>query len=1094
MKKGKRLISLFLAVLMLMSSFTVCFSAFADEAEAKSAQAVSDAQAAIDEFYSVRGSLFKPTDANYEKSVAAFDNAAAKIKALSSSEKLDLDVKYYTFFLYYATEKVGRDAGIDTDKTSSSSNAKVYGSSNPDGLKALADMVGDFPKDYQDALDIVGKIYVKVDGTLFNTSFDFQKKPAGYEHYEKTVPDVAKLTAKGADFANYFYPYGDAFYIYMTSPSANGKVDLYDNIERITYNYLQDKAGKNDPKSISYTTYMQGSSGKRTWKTGQNAATYKAGMEEMNANFLTDSAPYGREAYTKAVELFAPVFGDAFKKAATLAYETGMRNFNAEAVTEAEIKAVDDAIAAVSDPLAKAALKKLMESSYVNVASGLVYKLGSSDAYNEEVDANVVYDNQIQFNKKNVNALVADLQNIVNNNRLNEFVEYMKAVDVNKLTDSIVKTAISKYHAMSGEYQGKVPADVKEKLVDTATKGFYDIMKTVDMNKLTRDIQQQVYNKYVLMDEFKSTIPSDLYDQYVLIQQPIMDMNDFAKEIGAFKTTTFVRPENSAVAWTTGGIQSAADGLWGLVADTLMPLVAKDIDLSNGLDNVLKDKLYQPAIIEAIFDLYATLIQDQSDVEVEALGSKLTFKLGQIISWIVTTDKIADYLAADGDKYAGAIAKIKAVEGANVTEKVVNLANVTFTAEDFGFKAGDREGFADALLAVLRPITTLLAPDGKIKAMGIMDVAVDIKMFDYMTSDGKYQTGVYATLIPLLEQIGMIDLPTQAEYKANYEKVREEKGAYIAADYFLKPVIDHLFTDVVDVVSPDPLNGFLKVLPRIAHIVDTDMISNTIKEVTVSMGVLSGMLGGLDVSKKAINNLIAQPIDLSGLTGSPLTITLPPINWTKLANCCTLQSVESSSDFNKYFILRNGDVDSAFSTVFYYIYDVVFADKDVYAAVRKLITDNLGGLASMVTNYTDVWAEVGAVDAYGEILDLLGEETGDEIEKPVKPVDPDEPSDDNNNNNTSGNGSSSGSLSIMDKLKDFLGLGGKKNNGSNGSSNSSNANNSDAKKKNLKNPLIPKTGGEESAYVMGAVYVVLVAAIAVSFVAYKKRKSSEATE
>lgn len=76
----------------------------------------------------------------------------------------------------------------------------------------------------------------------------------------------------------------------------------------------------------------------------------------------------------------------------------------------------------------------------------------------------------------------------------------------------------------------------------------------------------------------------------------------------------------------------------------------------------------------------------------------------------------------------------------------------------------------------------------------------------------------------------------------------------------------------------------------------------------------------------------------------------------------------------------------------------------------------------------------------------------------------------------------------------FLGLGGKKNNGSNGSSNSSDANNSDAKKKNLKNPMIPKTGGEESAYVMGAVYVVLAAAIAVSFVAYKKRKSSEAAE
>lgn len=1084
MKKGKRLISLFLAVLMLMSSFTVCFSAFADEAEAKSAQAVSDAQAAIDAFYDVRSALFSPTNAKYEQSVAAFDTAAAKIKALSADEKLELGVKYYTFFLYYAAEKVGReDAGL------TSSNAKVYGSTI--GINKLVDMIGAFPKDWQQAIDVMSKIYVKVDGTLFNSSFDFQKKTAGYEHYEKNVPAISTLSPAGIEFANTMYPYGDGFYFYTMSPTSDSNY-LTDNIGRIAFNYYQDKAGKNDPSSITYSAFMEGKSGARTWKAGQSAVTYKTAYEEWNAKFLEDSAPYAREAYAALVDLFAPIFGEQFKTAANLALETGMKNFNAQKVTEADVDAVDAAVKAVENPVASKILAKIMGHSYLNVAFELSYKLGS-DAYTEDVDANTVYSNQISLIKKNVNALVTDLQDIVNNNKLNAFVEYMKTVDVNKLTDSVVKTAIDKYHAMSSEYQGKVPADVKEKLVNVATKGFIDLMNSVDMNKITIEIQNQAYAKYNLMDEFKSTISSELYDKYVRVQSPIMDMNNFASEIAKFKTTTFVRPENSAVAWTTGGIQSAADGLWGLVADTLMPLVAKDIDLSNGLDNVLKDKLYQPAIIEAIFDLYATLIQDQSDVEVEALGSKLTFKLGQIISWIVTTDKIADYLAADGDKYAGAIAKIKAVEGANVTEKVVNLANVTFTAEDFGFKAGDREGFADALLAVLRPITTLLAPDGKIKAMGIMDVAVDIKMFDYMTSDGKYQTGVYATLLPLLEQIGMIDLPTQAEYKANYEKVREEKGAYIAADYFLKPVIDHLFTDVVDVVSPDPLNGLLKVLPRIAHIVDTDMISNTIKEVTVSMGVLSGMLGGLDVSKKAINNLIAQPIDLSGLTGSPLTITLPPINWTKLANCCTLQSVESSSDFNKYFILRNGDVDSAFSTVFYYIYDVVFADKDVYAAVRKLITDNLGGLASMVTNYTDVWAEVGAVDAYGEILDLLGEETGDEIEKPAKPVDPDEPSDDNNNNNTSGNGSSSGSLSIIDKLKDLFGLGGK-NNGNNGSSNSTDANNSAAKKKNLKNPLIPKTGGEESAYVMGAVYVVLVAAIAVSFVAYKKRKSSEATE
>ncbi len=1070
MKKGKRLLSLFLAAVIVLTSFSVCFSALADEAQANSDAKVTEAQDAIQEFYSYRGDLYDSGKANYDKAVATYNDAAAKIKALSDSQKLAMDVKYYTFFLYYATEKVARE-----NTSFTGSNAKVWGSSTDEGLKALAKDIGDFPKEYQDALDIMRKIYVKVDGTLFNTSFDFQKKTAGYEHYEKNVPEISKLTAKGADFANYMYPYGDAFYIYMTSPSANAKTDLYSNIARITYNYFQDKAGKNDPSTISTTPYMQGSSGSRTWKDGKNAAVYRADWEAVNEKFLTDSAPYGREAWAKLVDLFAPVFGNEFKEAATLAADTGMKNFNGEKITEAQVDAVTASIDAVKDSYAKTALTTLMGNTYVNLASALSYKLGSADAYNDTVDANTVYSNQISLAKKNVNALVSDLQNVVNNNRLNEFVEYMGTVNVNKLTDAIVKEAIDKYHAMSSEYQAKVPSDVKEKLVNVATKGFYDIMNTVDMNNITREVQSKVYDKYVLMDEFKSTIPAELYDKYVLIQQPIMDMNDFAKELAAFKKTEIIRPENSQVAWTTGGMQSAVDKLWDLVANTLVPLIAKDIDLSNGLDAVLKENLYQPEIIAAILNLYSTLLANQDEIEVEAMGMKLKFPLGTIISWIVTTDKLADFLAADGDKYAGAIEKLKAATGANAAEKMANAAAMTFTAKDFGFTAGDREGFADALLAVLRPITTLLAPDAKIKAMGIMDVAVEIKMFDYMSGDGKYQTGVYATLIPLLEQVGMIDLPTQAEYKANYESVREEKGATLAADEFLRPVIDHLFTDVVDVVSPDPINGLIKVLPRIAHIVNTDMLDSTIKEASASFGLLKDMLGGLDVSKKAINALLAQPIDLTDLIG--IKLTLPPIDWAALADCCTLEVVESSTDTNKYFILRNGDTDTVFTTLFYYVYDVVFADEATYKAIRKLLTDNLGALASMVTNYTDNWVKIGKVDTYGEVLDLLGTPTGDVIEKPVTPVDPEnpnkpnKPSDNNNNNNNNNNPNVN-----KPNLDDLLNKGDKTNGNS-------------TTKKNVKNPFIPKTGGESTAYVMMAVYSVLALAIGAAAVIYKKKKS-----
>lgn len=75
--------------------------------------------------------------------------------------------------------------------------------------------------------------------------------------------------------------------------------------------------------------------------------------------------------WAKLVELFTPVFGDSFKKAANLAYETGLKNFNGEKITEAQVDAVTAAIDAIEDPVAKAALTAIMSNSYVNVAISL---------------------------------------------------------------------------------------------------------------------------------------------------------------------------------------------------------------------------------------------------------------------------------------------------------------------------------------------------------------------------------------------------------------------------------------------------------------------------------------------------------------------------------------------------------------------------------------------------------------------------------------------------------------------------------------------------------------------------------------------------
>lgn len=353
---------------------------------------------------------------------------------------------------------------------------------------------------------------------------------------------------------------------------------------------------------------------------------------------------------------------------------------------------------------------------------------------------------------------------------------------------------------------------------------------------------------------------------------------------------------------------------------------------------------------------------------------KLT--LGKVVGMIASPSTIANML--EEEKFAAAAQKIKPYSDFKNTDtqnKFDALAAQEFVSGDFGFKDGDREGFVDALLAVLRPITTLLAPGAK--AIGV--VALNINMFDYVDGDGVYQYGAYSELIPLLEQLGLTTLPTPAQYKKQYEDKVAATSKNIAADEFLRPVINSLLTDLVDMVSPDPLNGVIKVLPRLAYILSTDMLNTNVKAALSHMGMLSGLAGSLDLSQKAITDkLIGQPIDLTSIAGTKCELKLKPIDWNKLANCATVKVMPSASNTNEYFVLRTGDTTTCFTTVFYYIHAVAFADKANYEAIKNLINTKLSAVAGIITDITNGFADVNQVEAYKKLLNFF--------QQPTKPL------------------------------------------------------------------------------------------------------------
>lgn len=907
MRKGKKFLSMILASLMMLSSFAVGFNALAAElAEAEESSAVSEVSDAITAFHSngYNTLMFKDEEAEKKaEAVKAFDEICAEIKSLTDTERAELSVSNYVYILALAADSIGREAGLK------SNYAKVYGIAG-EGFAKITEKLGALPAEYQKGYDALKVLYVKVGKTLFNSSFDFLKESGGYAHFEACMEIIKTLSPKAVRFANYATAYDSAFYLYCSKPTDSSS-SLSSNLISITYNYYQDKmssTGK-DP-SISFSTFVKHDykTNTNTYQGKYNGATYKAAYEAYYELLLSDTVAPSRAATEKLAELFSAIYGSSFADALNTAAETGLAYYTTGSITTSEINRVLDKINVLSGDAA-AVFASVASSYKIKIAAKNIYPI----EYTEETSADDVYNNQIKTETKTIQALVDSLKDVLTQLQLDEFINNVKSADLNNLSNDEIETVKSQYS--------------------------------------------------VLPAAFKNKIDLDTYTKFMQIVKPAADSYDFSKEIAEFKSIPVNRGAvGGQVIMTAEGIQNSADGTWELVK-ALLNLAGVNIDLSNGLNNILEDNLYQVSVINAVFDLYATLSHNETET-----GVSLAPTLGAVISMLISTGSIANLLVQDDNRYKAAVEQIKAIkvtdeekaQGINALDK---LAGIEFTDKDFGFVNGDRDGFIDALLAALRPITLLLAGDNAI--LGIAKVYIN--MFDSVDEQGNYgNNGIYAMLLPMLEQLGLTDLPTPIEYRENYYSVRASMGKNIAYDEILRCVINSLFDNAVQPVADDPLNGLVKILPRLAYVVSTNMVDETVKAVIASTGdTLAGLAGSLDLSAKAINNMLAGiEINLSGSV-----IRFKPVNWSLLADCCIVSAVESKSNSNEYFMLRTGDVDSCFTNIFYYIYDVIFADKGNYKAIKSLLNSALdGALLSIVNNIIDTMAYAGKLPAYEMFL------------------------------------------------------------------------------------------------------------------------------
>lgn len=1017
MKKSRKAISLLLSVLIVLSSVTVGFYAMAagaDDSGSKS-EAVTAVEEAIQSFYdNHRNYIYSAKEEEAEQKEAArkaFDDVSAKVKALSEKEKLEVSVSHYAYWAAFVQNDVARNLSGNPSKSPSTQQSIDALNKN---LKDIEAVIGELPGSYKDAIEAFQPYFTEVASGKYLASYglDYTDNQTAQDTLALLIKNVKSLDEDGLEFSDYLYPYGSTsgvgFYIYALNPSTSKFGTTVSNIFGYVFDEQQDLfAGGSDPKSVSYFDYVSrtGSSGNYTysWKSDRTPEGYIDAFNAYYEAVKTDIIVPTEKTLEIGLDLVS-AFDDYkdVEAAVNAVVSAGKELVDKGTVAVDTASAALDKVNALSEN-ARLIFDKIGKVSKVRPAANL------TNVYTaDKLTAELAYTNPTKVTTYTVSTLYDNLSDVLSQLQLEDFEKYVNGVDLDNLTSSVVETAREKYVAMPEDFRKKVSDDVLAK--------------------------------------------------FMVIIKPESSDYKFDKEIKEYQMTKIVRPADSEVANTVGGIQSAVDGLWSVVTDTVLPLVAPEVDLSNGLDPILEENVYTNEMVSKIFDLYATLSHDETDIGVAGMT------LGGVIKLIISPSKIATVL--EEEKYSAAAEKIKACKDLDA------LAEAAFESGDFGFQDGDRQGFVDALLAVLRPITTLLAP-----GTSILIVDVGVNMFDYVDGNGQYVEGVYSRLIPLLEQIGATSLPTAEEYKANYYKVAET-SKNIAADEFLRPVIDALLNDVLDVVSPDPLNGLIKVLPRIAYVIGTDELNDTIAGVFTQMGVLKDLGSSLDLSAESINKMLtASPIDLSGLVGTDCKIKLQAIDWMTLANCATVEVLPSKSNSNQYFILRTGDTDTCFTTVFYYIYDVLFADASNYAAVKGLLSSALGGMSGMVVGILDDLVAQGKVGMYGTVLDALGTpgdepinpdnpDNPDNPEDPDKPVDPDKPG----TSDKPGTGNSDKNPSA-DALKDKI-------------DNLKNTN-------KVKSPSIPNTG-VETGIAFGSVLLIVSIAASVVIIAFmKKRKASD---
>ncbi len=366
--------------------------------------------------------------------------------------------------------------------------------------------------------------------------------------------------------------------------------------------------------------------------------------------------------------------------------------------------------------------------------------------------------------------------------------------------------------------------------------------------------------------------------------------------------------------------------------------------LPGGLQSMISSNLYTNNIVN-------TLVKEAYSA-IEGAGAEVSQVLG-LLGVDVTPKGLASLLTEK--EFATAKAAF---------EKADSWADVDFSKVSYGFTDGDRDGFTNALVAVLRPVSSLL---------DFILTDENLVLFDAVTLKGG--NGYNTAIIPLLEALGCTDIKTYDEYKKS-----------VAADHdnlildILNPILD-----LVEGIAATPLDGITKILPNIAYFVDSNNVSVFVANLIAPVNSLLAQ-AGFDITKEldVLNDIDLDEL-LNGLLAQVLpeniNIVLSNIDLHKVAALGTLTDFTSKRvDADGKFVASKkvvADQADVLVTVLRYILGLLQIEEN-YNTVNNLLAGLLPeNMTGIVTSILDM-AKADPDSAIALIVSLLvGEDGGD---------------------------------------------------------------------------------------------------------------------